>query len=287
MIDIAAFWTTMITMNSAYFQSNPKVLAHRGDSACYPENTLPAFLSAKELGVDVIETDVHLSSDGKVIIWHDDTLDRETNGTGMVEHYTMQELLTLDAGYNFTRDNGKSFPFRGKGVTMLPFEEALTALPDMRFNVDLKTADTALADAFIDIVRAHHAQERVLCASFHVSNLIYVRRVSPEIATSMASEEIKPLLLRQKLHLPIRRKDIPGDAFQVPVRQGAIKVITSGFIRTFHRLGIPIHVWTINERAEMSRLLQMGVDGIFTDDPRLLLDVVREIDSDSHIKESS
>lgn len=277
----------MVVMNTAYFQPNPRVLAHRGDSACYPENTLPSFLSAKELGVDVIETDVHLSSDGKVIIWHDDTLDRETNGTGMVEHYTMQELLTLDAGYNFTRDNGKSFPFRGKGVTMLPFEEALMTLPDMRFNVDLKTADTALADAFIDIVRAHHAQERVLCASFHVSNLIYVRRASPEIATSMASEEIKPLLLRQKLHLPVRREDIPGDAFQVPVRQGAIKVITPGFIRTFHRLGVPIHVWTINERTEMSRLLQMGVDGIFTDDPRLLLDVVREIDSDSHLKEQS
>lgn len=125
----------------------PRILAHRGDSARFPENTLPAFLSAAELGVDVIETDVHLTSDGQIIIWHDDTLDRETDGSGPVEDHTLKELLTLDAGYHFSTDGGQTFPFRGTGIHMLTFEDALQALPHMRFNVDLKTDHTDIAQA--------------------------------------------------------------------------------------------------------------------------------------------
>ena len=271
----------MVTMNRSFFSPIPRILAHRGDSACYPENTLPAFESARDLGVDVIETDVHITKDGKVIIWHDDTLDRETNGSGIVEAHTMSELLSLDAGYNFSNDDSLTFPFRGKGVTMLPFEEALEVLPDMRFNVDLKTKDTALGNAFIEIVRRQKAQDRVLCASFHSSNLLHVRKAAPEIGTSMATGEVLKLLLLQKLHLPVRKEAIPGIAFQVPVSQGPITVITPGFIRRFHELGLYIQVWTINDADEMLRLLTLGVDGIFTDDPRLLLEVAGRRDSPS------
>lgn len=264
-------------MNNAFFNPLPRVLAHRGDSACFPENTLPAFESARDLGVDVIETDVHITRDKKVIIWHDDTLERETDGTGTVEEHSMSELLAFDAGCRFSPDGGKSFPFRGKGITMLPFEEALIKLPDMRFNVDLKTDDTALADTFLEIVRRQGAQDRVLCASFHTANLVHIRAAAPEICTSMASREVKRLLLMQKLHLPIRKDQIPGAALQVPVSQGIIRVVTPAFIRRFHELGIYIQVWTINDAVEMRRLLSMGVDGVFTDDPRLLLEVLGSV----------
>ncbi len=260
-------------MNKNFFSPIPKILAHRGDSAKFPENTLPAFLSAQALGVDVIETDVHITRDEKVIIWHDDTLDRETDGSGTVEAHTMEELLSFDAGYHFTPDSGKSYPYRGKGVTMLPFEEALLKLPDMRFNVDLKTKGTRLADQFISIIRRHKAEDRVLCASFHASNLRYVREKAPEIGTSMATSEVLKLLIAQKLHLPIDTRRIPGIAFQVPVNQGPITVITPGFIKRFHDLGMFIQVWTINDAPLMQRLLDLGVDGIFTDDPRLLIEV--------------
>ncbi|NBK24594.1 MAG: glycerophosphodiester phosphodiesterase, partial [Spirochaetia bacterium] len=103
-------------MFRSFFDPMPKVVAHRGDSAHYPENTLHAFESAYAMGVDVIETDVHLSKDGEVVIWHDPTLDRNTNGSGMIEDHTLSELKELDAGYTFTKDDGKTFPFRGKGV---------------------------------------------------------------------------------------------------------------------------------------------------------------------------
>lgn len=266
----------MIGMNRSFFTPMPRILAHRGDSARFPENTLPAFLSAAELGVDVIETDVHLTSDGQIIIWHDDTLDRETDGSGPVEDHTLKELLTLDAGYHFSTDGGQTFPFRGTGIHMLTFEDALQALPHMRFNVDLKTDHTDIAQAFGELVERHQAQDRILCASFHADNLIHVRRKFPDLATSMSRKEVRTLVFMQKLHLPLWRSAVPGIAFQVPEREGRITVITPGFIRRFHRMGIHIQVWTINDAAAMHRLLDMGVDGIFTDDPRVLIAVLKE-----------
>ena len=113
----------------------PKVVAHRGDSHNYPENTLEAFTSAVAMGVDVIETDVHLTKDGHVVIWHDPTLERNTNGSGRVEDYTLAELRQLDAGFTYTQDGGATYPFRDKGIRMATLDEALQACPTQRFNV--------------------------------------------------------------------------------------------------------------------------------------------------------
>ena len=124
-------------MNHPFLSPMPRVVAHRGDSKYYPENTIPAFISAREIGVDVIETDVHLTRDGKIVIWHDPTLERNTNGKGTIESHTLSELKALDAGYTFTEDGGKTYPFRGKGVQLATLDEALKALPDTRFNIYL------------------------------------------------------------------------------------------------------------------------------------------------------
>lgn len=264
-------------MDTPFFTPPPRILAHRGDSANHPENTLPAFLSAAELGVDAIETDMHLTADGRLVIWHDDTLDRGTNGTGVVEQYTLKELRTLDAGYAFTTDGGATFPFRDRGIRIMLLEEALEALPGMRFNIDMKSDDPRIAKEFAGVIRAMRAHDRVLGASFLLRNLKALRRELPDLPTSFAPPEVIRLLLLQRLGLLPRRAWTSGPqrALQVPEYQGRIQVVSKISIKAFQAMGLAVHVWTVNDPKDMRRLLEMGVDGIFTDDPRTLIKILR------------
>ena len=263
-------------MKEPFLQPLPVVVAHRGDSKHYPENTLEAFTSATKMGIDVIETDVHLSKDGVIVIWHDPTLERNTDGKGMVEELTLAELKALDAGYTFTQDHGKTFPFRGKGIRLTTLQEALQACPKQRFNVDLKSKTPAIVDEFIAVVKSLGAEDRVLCASFHLSNLQRMRKLCPEILTSVTTLEVVPLLFRQRLGI-LPKEVVKGRTlvFQVPVRQWGIEVITASFIRDFHARGAVIQVWTINDRHEMRRLFHLGVDTIMTDDPATVIEIAR------------
>lgn len=256
----------------------PRVIAHRGDSHHFPENTLEAFTSAVSMNIDVIETDVHLSKDGSVVIWHDDTLERNTDGVGKVEDHTLTELKQLDAGYTFTSDGGKSFPFRGKQVQIATLDEALEACPDQRFNVDLKSKDPAIVEAFASVVHRHQAENRILCASFHLQNLKLMRTYNPRILTSLTTWEVLPLLLKQKLHiLPAILNTERTMVFQVPVKQWGIHVITDAFIQEFHQREAVIQVWTINDEHHMRTLFEMGVDSIMTDDPATVIRVANEL----------
>lgn len=249
----------------------PRVIAHRGDSANFPENTLPAFISASKLNIDVIETDVHLSKDKVIVVWHDPTLERNTNGSGTIEEHTLEELKKLDAGYTFTKDGGKTFPFRGKGVQLCTLDEALKACPEERFNIDLKSKNPEIVDAFIKVIRDNHAENRVCCASFHLSNLKKLRAKAPDILTSITTLEVLPKVLFTKFYSNKRfaRKII----FQVPVEQWHIKIIREDFIKKMHKKGAVIMVWTINERQKMHELFSLGVDSVMTDNPRELIDV--------------
>lgn len=253
----------------------PRVVAHRGDSANYPENTLPAFISASKMDIDIIETDVHLTKDGELVIWHDDTLERNTNGTGTLESHTLEELKALDAGYTFTTDGGKTFPFRGKGVQLCTLDEALKACPDSRFNIDLKSQEEEIAEVFIRIIRENKAEDRICCASFHLKNLQKVRALAPDILTSITTAEVIPRVLFRPFfsNKPSKRKII----FQVPVAQGIFKVITPKFIEKWHKKDAVIMVWTINEEEEMRRLFKLGVDAVMTDNPRLVIKVAEEL----------
>lgn len=254
----------------------PRVVAHRGDSANFPENTLPAFISAAELGIDVIETDVHLTKDKHLVIWHDPTLERNTNGKGTLESHTLEELKTLDAGYTFTKDDGKTFPFRGKGITLCTLDEALKACPEERFNIDLKSQESDIVDIFIKVIRENKAESRVCGASFHLNNLKKLRRLDPDITTSVTTLEVIPILLREKLHI-LPKKYKRQLIFQVPVSQYHIKVITKHFVDEMHKRGAIIMVWTINDESEMRRLFQLGVDTIMTDNPRVVIKVAEEM----------
>ena len=178
-----------------------------------------------------------IHKDGVLVIWHDPTLERNTDGKGRIEDHTLAELRTYDAGYTFTRDGGRSYPFRGKGVRICTLSEALEACPDQRFNIDLKTKCPEIVDQFIRVIRDHGARDRVVGASFHLSNLKRLRALAPDFLTSITTMEVVPLLLRQKTHtLPSRfgKKII----FQVPRQASFIKVVTPSFVREMHRRGL-------------------------------------------------
>lgn len=262
--------------NVSFLNPMPRVVAHRGDSANYPENTLPAFLSAVEMGIDVVETDVHLTKDGQIIIWHDDTLERNTDGVGRIEDHSVEELKKYDAGYTFTKDGGLSFPFRGKGIQLCTLDEALKACPEERFNIDLKTNDVKIVDSYLKVIKENRAEGRVCTASFHLDNLKAVRKKAPELLTSVSTLEVLPLLFGQKLHLLPKKFD-RKIVFQVPQAQWGIKVITKGFVEAMHRRGAVIMVWTINDEETMRRLFELGVDSVMTDNPSLLIKVSKAL----------
>lgn len=260
----------------SFLEPMPRVIAHRGDSRNYPENTLPAFESAVRMGIDVVETDIHLTKDGVLVIWHDPTLERNTDGRGRIEDHTLEELRRFDAGYTFTQDGGKTFPFRGKGVRICTLAEALEHCPEQRFNIDLKTKCPEIVDEFIKVIREHDAVDRVVGASFHLSNLKRLRRLAPDFLTSVTTAEVVPLLFRQKTHtLPkaFKRKII----FQIPMAAGPVKVVTPAFVKAMHQRGVVVMVWTINDEETMRRLFAMGVDSVMTDDPALVIKVADEM----------
>lgn len=260
----------------SFLEPMPRVIAHRGDSRNYPENTLPAFESAVRMGIDVVETDIHLTKDGVLVIWHDPTLERNTDGRGRIEDHTLEELRRFDAGYTFTQDGGKTFPFRGKGVRICTLAEALEHCPGQRFNIDLKTKCPEIVDEFIKVIREHDAVDRVVGASFHLSNLKRLRRLAPDFLTSVTTAEVVPLLFRQKTHtLPkaFKRKII----FQIPMAAGPVKVVTPAFVKAMHQRGAVVMVWTINDEETMRRLFAMGVDSVMTDDPALVIKVADEM----------
>jgi glycerophosphoryl diester phosphodiesterase len=185
--------------------------------------------------------------------------------------------MGIDFGYNFTLDNGTSFPFRGKGQTIVTLQRALDRFPETIFNLDIKdtfsSAPTELARLIMELDRA----DSVIIGSFHDKQIERFRKLMPEVATSAHPGEVKKFVLNTKFGLPrIKRDDIHYKSFAVPIRAGPLKIVTKKFVRLAHKHNIAIHVWTINDSPTMHKLLDLGVDGIFTDNPKLLKEVLDE-----------
>jgi len=250
-----------------------QVIAHRGGAGIAPENTLAAFRNAVALGVDAFELDVHATADGVLVVIHDDTVDRTTNGSGAVSDLTLEEIKTLDAAYNFpTACDIEGHPYRGAGVTVPTLEEVFEAFPDTPMVIEIKRSDPPIVDAFGSMLRRYDRAGNTIVASFNRRVLQDFRAGFPEFATSGAESEIGRFFVLNRVFLGgIYR--VPMDAFQVPERVGALRVVTPRFVRVAHRLGTVIHVWTINEPVEMERMREADVDGIITDRPDLLLQV--------------
>jgi glycerophosphoryl diester phosphodiesterase len=243
----------------------PLLIAHRGGSGLAPENTLAAFLEgAGTWGADMIELDVHASADGHCVVFHDDTVDRTTDGSGPVAGMTLTQLRELDAGYRFTRD-GVSYPYRGRGVGISTFDEVLEALPTMRFTVEVKVG-AAQAPLFAAI-RRHDATHRVIAAGMNDRDRTQFSGYRG--AVSASAEELRRFYFRYRMGLG-RFFPPRADVVQVPEEWGDRRIVTPGFVRALRARGIPVHVWTVDARADMKRLLEWGVEGIVTDRPDVL-----------------
>jgi glycerophosphoryl diester phosphodiesterase len=254
----------------------PLVYAHRGGAALRPENTLEAFDHGLSLGADGLEFDVHLSSDGVVVVHHDATVNRTTDGGGALAGRTARELASLDAGHRFKGplgSGGDGFPFRQKGLRIPTLQEVLHRYPGVPLIVELKTSDPQLARRTIDEIRGAGAMERVTLGSFSWRALHAARTYEPRVATGASREETRWALYRSWVHWPVRQ---PAYAeFQVPERSGLTTIVTRQFVRHAHAASLPVKVWTVNVEADMRRLLAWGVDALISDRPDVAVRVVR------------
>ena len=252
----------------------PLAFAHRGGSLLWPENTMAAFRGAVEMGYRYLETDLHATRDGALALIHDDTLERTTDGRGPVWEHTLAELKRFDAGYHFSPDGGRTYPYRGQDVTVPTLEEALEAFPEVRINVEIKQEQPPAVGAVAEFIERRGCQERLLVASFRDRVVKEFRRRSGgRVATSAAQREAFRFWLASRLRLE-RFLRVPYDALQVPARYGALTIVDRRFVEAAHNRGLQVHVWTVDEPAEMRRLLELGVDGLMSDRPDLLLEVV-------------
>jgi len=241
-------------------------LAHRGFSPEGLENSMAAFRAAVELGYRYLETDVRTTADGVLLVFHDDTLDRVTHSRGRISGLTAAEVAAARIG--------------GREPVPL-FDDLVTAFPDVRLNVDVK--DWTSVKSLAAGIERHGAHHRVLVASFSDRRRRAVLKLLSRPVASSAGMTTNTLVFALGNLLPVRLlrsvlrralRDV--HALQVPVRYGPFRVVTHGYIRRAHALGLVVHVWTINDPAEMRRLLDLGVDGIVTDRADLLKMVMQE-----------
>jgi glycerophosphoryl diester phosphodiesterase len=243
---------------------HPIRFAHRGSNLLWPQNSMVAFQWAMDLGLCYLETDVHASRDGRVVVFHDHRLDHLTDGAGMVWDRDWEDLRRLDAAFGF--DPGHGHPLRGTGVGIPLLEEVLAAFPQCLLNLDLKQA--GIEDLLAAEITRLGAEDRVLVGSFHDRRLARFRRASAgRVATSAGPAEVVAALGAARLGRPLGGA---ADAYQVPERSGRLRVVTPRFVEAAHRAGKQVHVWTVNEPAAMNRLLDLGVDGLVTDRADLL-----------------
>lgn len=238
-----------------------------------PENTMPAFEFAEQHGAHSIELDVRLTSDGVLLVIHDETLERTTNGRGRVVDQSADSLQALDAAYHFDAAGGH--PCRHRGIRLLSIVEVLDRFKHMGVNIDLKDNNTAAVDELARIVRDREAQSRVVVASFHRTILDYCRTTYPDLTTSACSADVKQFLWRcltGKRHAP----NLPVSLFQLPRRYFCFSFESYWFINAVHRAGGNVHFWTVNDAATMRRLIDRGADGIVTDRPDIAAAVIAE-----------
>lgn len=253
----------------------PLFFAHRGGAGLAPENTLAAFERGVALGADALELDIQTTREGEIVVIHDLTLDRTTSGTGPVSAYSLDELRRLDAGYRFTPDGGRTYPLRGKGIAVPTLREVFERFAGLRVNIDLKESTPARERRLWELIQEYGAEDRVLVASgdLHQPIVRFRQLAGGRVATSASAPEIRNFVLAAAARAG-RWLRPAYDALQVPETHRGIHVVSRTTLAAAHRLGLDVHVWTVDARADMERLLDLGVDGIMTDRPDILAEVL-------------
>lgn len=250
------------------------ILGHRGAAGCAPENTLLSFARCLELGAHAIESDVQVTADGIPALMHDHDVGRTTNGSGAVEEFTRAELEKLDAGHHFTIDDrGNTEPtsdsaFRGQGLRVPSVREAFQALPDARFNLEIKTAANDAVESVVELVAEFDRSQRTLLTAGDDTIMEVLRKTlerrGVDAATSACLSDVVAVV-----HSAVEGGKPPSQvqALQIPSHFAGRDLITDLLLSHCHEHGIQVHVWTVNDVAEMERLLDCGVDGLITDFP--------------------
>jgi glycerophosphoryl diester phosphodiesterase len=249
-----------------------RVYAHRGAAIECPENTMVSFKRALEHGADALEMDVHLTSDGHVVVSHDGDGLRMANVRGAIAATTLKDVQSWDAGWGFCDPQGGR-PYAKAGHKIPALAEVLAEFPGIPINVDLKAEEPALVDAFLKVVRGRREEERVIAASFNRANLKQLRRQFYAGLTALAQSEVIELLV-----LPAflwKRLPATGQAAQLPTRAGPLVLASRWVVERCRAAGIRLDFWTVNDPAQARALVALGVDGIMTDDPRAIVPAVR------------
>jgi len=260
-------------MPRPYFGSTTPIgFAHRGGAKRWPENTLLAFRNAANLGYRHIETDIHETSDGHFVCFHDPTLERTTDGRGELKDHTLAQLKRLDAGHNFVEDGKR--PYRRAELRIPTLEEALEVDPHLHYTLEIKPEDPKIAQRVWERIDHYGIHDRVLVASAHDAVVDAFRTHSRgRVATSSGRQGAIRFWVRT-LARASKHAMFPFDALQIPPTFYGRSIITPRFVEAAHHHGIQIHVWTIDDPVEMEQLLQAGVDGVMTDLPDVLLGVL-------------
>lgn len=216
---------------------------------------------------------MHATADGHVVVLHDAALDRTTDGAGPVRTRTLAEVRALDAGARFTSPDG-GHPWRDRGIRVPTLEELLAAHPDVPLNIEIKQDDPAIELQVLEVLDRHGARDRTLLAAEQATIMARIRAAAPDVLTSCSAAEAAEFVFRLR-DGELAGWDVPAVALQVPPRYQDIEIVTAESVAAAHRLGLEVHVWTINDPDEMERLLALGVDAIMTDLPALALDVLR------------
>jgi glycerophosphoryl diester phosphodiesterase len=253
-----------------------QVIAHRGGAGLRPEETLEAYDHAARLGADILEIDARATADGAIVCLHDATVDRTTDGSGAVATLTLAELRRLDAGYRWTQDGGRTFPYRGKGLQVPTLEEVLKRHARSRMVIEMKVRTPDFARSLCSLARDAGMAQRVLVASFDDATLDAFRQSCPDVATSMSQREAQIFWLLGKLRLAAASSP-DAVALQVPERFGGVEVLAPALIAAARGRNLRVHAWTINDEEAMRRLISLGVDGIMTDRPDRLVFLRRRL----------
>lgn len=261
-------------MRHPYFDlPRPIPVGHRGASGELPENTLPSFARALEQGARILETDVHPSVDGVAVIFHDHDVDRTTDGSGPIAEKSLDALRGLDAGHGFTPDGGASFPSRGQGIGIPTLEEAFASFPDARFNIEIKQGDRAFLE---QVVKASAGRaERTLLTSASDAVIAELRAVLSDtgvpVAMGASTGDCVAFVKAATAGEPPPPEPM---ALQIPTHFGEHPLVTPELVGFAHRHDVQVHVWTINDPAEIERLLDLGVDAVMSDFPIRVVEAI-------------
>jgi glycerophosphoryl diester phosphodiesterase len=257
---------------ATYFgKPRPRLFAHRGASGVAPENTMAAFLAGVAAGASHLEMDVHATRDGRIVVLHDDTVDRTTDAKGAVRNFEWAVLAQVDAGARFVDGSGAT-PFADRGIRIPLLAEVFEQFPDVALNVEVKQARPAIVADVVALVNRYRAADRVLLAAESQAIMSEIRRMYRG-PTGFSAEEVLDFY-RRSIESDMKGYRPPGSALQVPPRHEGVEVVTEAFVAHAHRVNVEVHVWTINQPDEIRRLLALGVDGIMSDFPALAAEVM-------------